>query len=235
MKHIAVIGLGAFGSRVAINLTQKGFDVLAIDIKADIVSEIKDLVEHAVCVDCTDENAARAVSVDTVDVALVAIGSNVQSSLLTVALLQKLGIQDIYVRSISELQEGILKSMGILSENILNIEEEMGDQISSILATGKVGRYIQISERHSLMEINIPKHFVGKSLKGLDLRLKHKINVVGIKKLEPEVDDMGEMNYRVEMKDVPDPDAPLEESDVLVVLGTDENVQKFAKLGEAYD
>ena len=128
MKNIAVVGLGQFGSQVAITLTQKGFSVVAIDESEEAVTEIKDLVANAAILDSTDEKAMRAVNVDGVDGAVVAIGSNVQSSLLATALLQRLGIEQIYVRAISPLQEGILRSMGITQ--IINIEEEMGKQLS---------------------------------------------------------------------------------------------------------
>jgi len=129
MKSIAVVGLGQFGSQVAITLTQKGFSVVAIDESEESVTEIKDLVANAAILDATDEKAMRAVNVDGVDGAVVAIGSNVQSSLLATALLQRLGIEQIYVRAISPLQEGILRSMGITQ--IINIEEEMGKQLSN--------------------------------------------------------------------------------------------------------
>ena len=99
MKTVAVIGLGQFGYQLAVNLSQKGFDVLAIDKEVEEVSEIKDLVHQAVILDSTDEKAMRAVHVDGVDKAVVAIGSNVQSSLLTTALLQRMNIEEIYVRA----------------------------------------------------------------------------------------------------------------------------------------
>mgnify|MGYP001212717069 CR=1 FL=1 len=230
MKSIVVIGLGEFGSQIAISLTQKGFEVIGIDNSPEQVGDFKDLVSRSVILDATDEKAMRAMNVDAVDIAIVAIGTNMQASLLTTALLQKLGIEDIYVRAISPLQEGILKSMGI--SQIINIEEEMGRQLSSSIASGKIGRYIQISERHSLMEINVPKPFFGKTLKDLNCRERFQINIVGIKLKVPQVDDDGEVTYHMKMTDVPDPDYPFSESDILVVLGTDENIHKFLKLGD---
>ena len=231
-KSVAVISLGKFGVQLAISLSQKGYDVIAIDHHSEPVDEIKELVNFAVALDATDEKAMRSVNVDTVDIAVVSMGTNVQSSLLTTALLQKLGVADIYVRSINQLQESILLSMGIPVNRIINIEEEMGEQLSSSLASGKIGRYIQISERHSLMEIRVPTIFVDKTLKLLNIRKHYKINVVGIKRLIPHVDDQGDVQYDVRMTDIPDPDDPLQESDVLVILGTDENIEQFVKVGD---
>ena len=224
MKSIAVIGLGQFGSQVAISMTQKGFDVLAIDSDEEIVTELKDLVTTAVILDSTEEKAMRAVNIDSVDVAVVAIGSNVQASLLTAALLQRLEIDRIYVRAISRLQEGILESMGI--KNILNIEAEMGAQLSRLLSSGNVGRHIQVSERHSLMEIPVPENFVGRSLKSLNLRSSFQVNVVGIKHKVPVVDDNGDIDFVFRMNDVPDPDQPLEAEDLLLIMGSDERLKQ---------
>ena len=227
MKNVAVIGLGRFGSKIAVTLSQKGFDVIGIDEDEDIVDDVKDLIDQAIVLDSTDEKAMRAVQVDTVDVAVVAIGSNIQSSLLTTALLQKMSIEEIHVRAISTLQQNILDSMGI--KHMINIEEEMGKQLSSSLTLGKTGRFVQISEKHVLMELNVPTDLVGRSLKELDLRSKHRINIVGIKQFLPEVDDDGDIQYISRMTDVPDPEYPLEESDVLVVVGTDDSINKFVK------
>lgn len=227
MKSIAVFGLGQFGSQLAITLSQKGFDVIAIDKKSDIVNELKELVAQAIILDSTDEKAMRAVNIDHVDKAIVAIGSNMQSSLLTTALLQKMNIQDIYVRAIDPLQESILRSMGL--KNIINIEKDMGLQIANTISAEGIGRYIEISDEHSLMEITVPKALIGKTLKDLHLRLKHKINIVGIKSRLPEVTDAGEICYRSKMTVVPEPAYPLQKDDRLVIAGSDSSLGKFIK------
>ncbi len=109
-KSIAVLGMGQFGYQLAISLTQKNFEVLALDSDPEMIDEVKELVSEAIIIDTTDEKAMRSINIDTVDIAIVAIGSNVQSSLLSTALLQRLGLVDIHVRHINSLQENILKS-----------------------------------------------------------------------------------------------------------------------------
>ena len=224
MKHVAVIGLGQFGHQIAVNLTQQGYDVIAVDKDAEVVTEIKDLVTQAVILDSQDEKSMRAVNLDHVDIAVVAIGSNVQASLLTAALLQRMEINEIFVRAIEPLQESILNSMGI--QHVINIEKDMGLQISNTIVS-ETGRYIEISNRHALIEVVVPKILVGKSLKLLTIRESYKVNIVGIKTNAPVVASDGEITFQLNMTDVPDPRYVLKKDDVLVIAGTDENLNKF--------
>lgn len=232
-KNFAILGLGQFGYQLAITLTQKGFEVIAIDDKEEIIEEVQDLVSQAIIVDSTDEKAMRSINVNNVDIAIVAIGANVQSSLLTTALLQRMNVPEIHVRYINSLQENILKSMGI--KQIIGIEKEMGVQVANALSSAKVGRYISISERHSLIEIQTPNGFVGKSLKDLHIRSQFKVNIVGIKTRVPSVNDEGEIIFNIEMTEVPDPNYPIGKDDLLVIAGTDNNLNKFIKMGELND
>ncbi len=230
-KLVAVISLGKFGFQLATSLSQKNYDVIAIDNDPEKIDDIKELVNSAVILDATDEKAMRSVNIDAVDIAVVAIGTDVQSSLLATALIQKLGVATLYVRSISSLQESILNSMGISENRIIKIEQKMGDQLSATLASGNIGRHIQLSERHSLAEIRVPELFIGKTLKDLRIRANHKINVIGIKQTTPSVDDQGDIQYNVQMTDIPDPNEPLMASDILVLMGTDDHIEQFAKIG----
>lgn len=227
MKSIAVIGLGQFGYQLAIALSQKGFDVIAVDNDADVVNEIKEIINRAVIVDTTDEIAMRAINISNVDIAIVSMGTNVQSSLLTAALLQRLNIDNIYVRAIDSLQEQILQSMGI--NNVINIEKDMGKQLANTLSTD-VGRYIEISDRHSLMEIKVPPRLIAKSLIDLDLRNSYRVNIVGIRTATPKVNDDGEIEYKHRMTDIPDPTYIFKEQDMLIISGTDDRLNRFIQM-----
>ena len=230
-QSIAVIGLGQFGYQLATGLTQQGFDVLAIDSDEEVVNEIKDLVSQAVVLDSTDEKAMQAVNIDAVDKAIVAIGNNVESSLLSTALLQRFHVNDLHVRIISPLQERILRSMGI--KELISIEKEMGVQLAKSLSSKGIGRYVAISQRHSLIETAVPEKFVKKSLKDLSPRTQYGINIVGIKINEPTVQDDGEITYNLMMTDIPDPNYLLKKDDILVISGTDDNLNKFIQFGSS--
>lgn len=233
MKKVAVIGLGQFGFQVALTLSQKGYDVIAVDKKDEIVSEIKDRVTQAIILDSTDESAMWSANIESVDQAVVAIGSNVQSSLLTAALLKQMNIDKIFVRAITSLQEGILRRMGI--DNIINIEKEMGIQVSNALVSEGVGKYVEISNKHSLIEVVAPKPLVGKTLKELNMRTRFKLNIVGIKTRISTINDEGDVVYKSDMTDVPDPNYPLKKEDVLVIVGTDDNIGKLMRIGQDDD
>lgn len=233
MKSIAVFGLSQFGYQVATSLAQKGFEVIACDCNEDIIDEIKDIVSQAIVLDTCDEKAMRAANIDTIDIAVVTMGSNIKSSLLTTALLQKITIKDIYVRAFSPLQESILKSMGI--RHILNIEKDMGLELANLISKRGIDRYIELSKSHSLMEINVPVSFVGKTLQGLELRNAFKVNVVGIKMRTPYVNDDGEIEFEENMSDVPDPHYVISKDDLLIVSGTDSNLARLVKLDTAHD
>ena len=229
MKSVAVIGLGQFGHQVAISLSQKGFEVIGLDSDAEIVSEVKDLIANAVILDTTDEKAMRSVNIDNVDMAIVAIGSNVQSSLLSTALLQRLNVQDICCRVINPLQESILRSIGI--KNIVSIEKEMGIQVSNMLSTRGVGMYVAISDRHALMEIEVPSPLVGKNLQDVRIRSQYRVNIVGIKSRIPNINDDGDVSYLVKMTDIPDHNYEISKDDLLLVVGSDDHLNKFMSLG----
>ncbi len=233
MKTVTVIGLGQFGSQLAIGLNQKGFEVIGIDENKEIISEIKDFISQAVILDATDEIAMRAINIENVDVAVVAIGSNMQSSLLTTALLQRMDIRELYVRALNPLQESILKTMGV--QKIINIEREMGIQLANALTAEKVARYIEVSDRHSLVETKVPPSLIGKKINELDLRTKHGINIVGIKTRVPSVNDEGEIRYTIKMTDIPEPEYLLGREDLLVIFGTDDNLRKFLQIEQPYE
>lgn len=227
MRQIAVIGLGRFGATIATTLTEEGMEVLAIDRDKDRIEEIKDYVTVAVTLDATDEKALRAVGVNEVDTAIVCIGRDIEANLLTTTLLKKMGIPDIFARAIDPLQKEILKFMDI--KGILNIEEDMGRMIAKNLITIGIKRHITLASGHSLLEIEVPKAFVGKTLKELDLRKNFRINVISIKKKEAHIDEAGQRSFKDLIVDVPLAEDRLEEGDVMIVVGADENLKKITQ------
>lgn len=226
MRTIAVIGLGGFGSSVARELTEKGVQVLAIDRDRVQVDAIKDSVTHAAALNSTDEEALRAVDIQSVDVAVVCIGKDIEANLLTTILLKKMGVHRIWTRALSPLQQEILKMLEV--DNVINLEKEMGSIVATSLVSTNITRHIPLAKGHSIVEMQVPAEFVGKTLRAIDLRNKFNINIVALKKMIPGINDQGERTTEESIEDVPKPDDVLEETDRLLIVGSDKNVEKFA-------
>ena len=126
---VAVIGLGTFGAKTAVGLFEKGAEVIAIDKNDELVDKIKDRTTHAVSLDVTDERSLRSVNISDVDTAVVAIGDNIQMSIMAVTMLRKLGVGRVIARATSKLHEHVLHEIG--ASEIIKVEEEMGEIIAS--------------------------------------------------------------------------------------------------------
>ncbi len=227
MRQIAVIGLGRFGSTIARTLSDKGVEVIAIDLDKEKVEEIKDYVSVAVAVDSTDEKALKSLGVDNVDSAIVCIGDNVEANLLTTSVLKRLGIRNILARAMDDLQAQILKYMEV--DRIINLEEEMGVMVANSMVSSHIEKHIPLASGHSLAEIKVPEKFVGKTIKELQLRNKYHVNIIAIKKRIPEITESGERTYKEVINDMPKADDVLEEGDVLIVVGTDDSIRNLSQ------
>lgn len=226
MRQIAVIGLGNFGTTVARELTEKGAQVIAIDKRKQRVEELKDSVSYAVALDTIDKDALRSVGIQDVDIAVVCIGEGIEANLLTTLLLKKLGVKKIWVRAISPLQQEILKTLEV--DEIMNLEEEMGKIVARSLVSPGISKHIPLSSGHSIAEIKVPECFVGKTIRQINPREKFSVNIVAIKKKTPKINELGERIFEESIEDVPSPNEPLEEEEILLVVGMDENIKRFS-------
>jgi trk system potassium uptake protein TrkA len=227
MRSVAVIGLGNFGSTVARELTDHGVQVIALDEQKERVEAIKESVAFAVALNTTDASALKSVAIQDVDIAIVCIGEDVEANLLTTLLLKKMGVKKIWARAINPLQSEILSSLDV--DDIINLEEQMGKAIARSLASANVSKHVPLSPGHSVAEVKVPDSFIGKTLREIDPRKKHSVNVVAVKTLVPAIDDSGERTFEEQVDDVPPPDMKLSEDQVLLVAGSDKNIERFAK------
>ncbi len=227
MPRIAVFGLGQFGTAIAEALTDKGVEVMAFDNDPERVDEIKDRVSVAVVLDSTDERALRAVGLDQVRVAIVTMGTNIEANILTSALLKQLGVPRVYSRANTPLQEQILRAIRV--DKIINVEREMGQALAATLSVGEVHRFFTLATGHSLVEIDVPRALIGQTIEQAQLRQRHSVNVVAVKKQVPDVDDRGRRTFREEIDLVPKPSDTFEEGDVLILAGEDDDIQALVK------
>lgn len=227
-RQFAVIGLGRFGSSVARTLVNAGYEVLAIDENEERIKEIGDLVTEAVELDATDEKALRAVGIEDVDVAIVAIGTDMQASILITLLLKEIGVKKVVAKAINARHGRILQKIG--ADKVVFPEREMGERLAQTLITPDVLEQIELAPGHSIMEIVAPKAFVGKTIRDLDIRAKYGANIITIKKKVPQLTKAGETDFVETVNIVPKADDKIEKGDHLVVVGKDENLTKLKKL-----
>jgi len=225
MPQFAVIGLGAFGKKVAFTLSEKGANVIAIDKNRDSVEEIKEQVSAALVLDSTDEDAMKAAGIKDVDAAVVALGDNQEEAILITAILKKMGVSKIVARAINQLYAHVLKSVG--ADTVIVIEERMGEDLAKRLLSPEIYQHVVLTTGHSLVEMEARPEFIGKSLRQLDFRKTFRVNIIAIQKKIPSVNEEGKVTQKIEVNDVPGPEDRIEKGDILVVVGADENIERM--------
>jgi trk system potassium uptake protein TrkA len=228
MREFAVIGLGQFGARAARTLTELGGEVVGIDSDPRVVEEIKNDIARAVCLDCTSEAALRSAGVPEVDSVIVALGGATEASILTTALLRRLGVAHIVARANAPLHAQILLMVG--AQRVYNPEEQMAIQVARSLISPDVHEVIPLSSGHSLVEIEAPPPFVGRTLRELQFRARFGLNIVGIKKRRLGVDEQGHNQVSYDLNDLPNPDDAIGQGDILLVVGSDKRIRELEGL-----
>ncbi len=226
MRQFAVIGLGRFGFQVAETLARKGASVIAVDTNEALVEKAKDIVSDAIQLDSTDEEALKASGIANVDVAVVSMGEDVESSILTTALLKNMGVKEIVARATTDLHAQILERVG--ATRVVFPEKDMGLRVAhSILAPG-VLEYFELGADYNLAEIAVKGEFVGKNLRELDLRTGFGVTMIMIMKKLWETTKEGELTER-EVRELPDPNYIVKEGDILVVVGNSKDLETLEK------
>ena len=215
MKSYVVIGLGRFGQTLARQLCMLGAEVLAIDIHHDLVQQVAEDVTHAVVGDAQDKDVLRALGVRDFDCAIVAIGTNLAASVLTVMNLQELEVPYIICKAHDETHSRVLKKLGV--DKVVIPEQENAARLARSLNSHNVLDYIELSEEYGILELPAPKNWVGQTLKELNIRAKMGINIIA-------VESGKETNVS------PSADYRILEGDILVVLGDNYSLEAVQKL-----
>jgi trk system potassium uptake protein len=223
---VAVIGLGQFGAAVAKNLAIRGAEVLAIDQDIDIVESIKDDVAYAVALDATDIKALASQNVHDMDAVLVAIGENIEGLLLTVVQLIELKVKRIIARAMNQQQKLILEKLGV--KDIISPEDIIGSMIAEMLLNPNMKAYLPMPDNYEIVEIQAPRKTVKKTLKELNLQGRYQLELITIKRKYEEYMDGRKKNIE-HLLTKPTEDTTIEYSDVIVVLGKSDDVDKFVE------
>jgi trk system potassium uptake protein TrkA len=178
--EFAVIGLGRFGSAVALNLIERGYTVLGIDRSPQIVQGLADRITQIVALDSTNEEALRAVDITAFDTVVVAIGTHFENNLMTTVTLKSLGVRRVVCKAVSERQQQILLRVG--ADQVVLPEHEAGTRLAWRLAEPQVLDHLDLGEGISVAEVQVPEWLVGQSLMVSGLRKRFGINVLAIKR-----------------------------------------------------
>ena len=216
MKQFAVIGCGRFGSSVARTLYSLGYDVLAIDRNEDVIQAIADSVTHAVQADATDEASIKSLGIRNFDVAVVTIGSDIQSSILITLIVKELGVKYVIAKAQNELHGKVLYKSG--ADRVVFPERDMGVRVAHNLVSSNILDYIELAPDYSIMEIAALSEWEGKSLAEINMRGKYGINVMAIK-------------HGAEINISPAASDRIHREDILVVVGNNDDLQKLERKG----
>jgi trk system potassium uptake protein TrkA len=223
-RLVAVLGLGRFGQAVVNTLIEEGAEVIAIDIDKEMVEKIKDVATHAIQLEREDEESLRACGVGDADVAVVAMGP-LEASVMSTAVLSKMGVKEIIARATSELHAEVLSMVG--ATRVVFPEKDIGIRLAKSIMVPGVKEFVEVGEDYCLAEIKAGEKLIGKPLRQLDLKSKFNVNVVIIKKTESvEINDKVIERERMVL---PTGEYVLEEGDSLVIVGQTDNVEEFEK------
>ena len=232
-KQFAVIGLGRFGTEVALWLSQHRYPILAIDINRNLVQDISKDVDNALSFDSTNESALREARIEEINTVICAIGDhNIQNNILTTALLKQLGVPRIIARASTDLHARILKVVG--ADEVVNPEKEMGLRTAQKIVTPGLTELIPLSENAAIAELKVPDSFIGKNIYDLRVRSRYGINVIGIRRLiENSISETSGDNDEEKSRNFIltfSPKDIFDKEDILVVAGKEEDVKKFAAI-----
>jgi trk system potassium uptake protein TrkA len=167
-RQVAVLGLGRFGTALARELTRLGHDVLALDSSEKVIQDVADEVTHAVRVDVTDEDALRDLGLEAFETAIVAISSELETSILATVLLKRLGVRRILAKAGTDLHGSILSQVG--ATRVVFPERETGVRVAHSFAAPGVHDYLDVAPGYGVARVPAVGPFVGRTLGELDLR-----------------------------------------------------------------
>lgn len=211
-KQFAVLGLGRFGQSIVKTLVENGCDVLCCDKDIEIVNEMSKYGCHSVQADVTDVHVLDQFGINNFDVVIVAIGENMEGSILATMMAKELGAKIVIAKAKNDIQKSILQKVG--ADRVVLPERDMGVRIANTLITTNIIDYINLSDKFAIVEVEPDKNWVGKSIIESNVRAKFGLNIVAIKR-------------EGEIKVSPLPTEIIQKSDILVVVGKNDAIQRI--------
>jgi len=215
-KDFVVIGLARFGGSVCKELHRLGYQVLAIDINEARVNAVLDYSTKAVIGDASRKDFLKALGVGNFEYAVVAIGDNMQSSIMCTLLLKEMGVENVWAKAQDANHKKVLAKIG--ADRIIQPEYDMGIRVANQMQSGKLQEYIELSKDYSISELKTSKKLANKTLNDSDIRAKYGCTILAIK-------NGNKVNISPSAKD------KLYEGDIIVVMGKNNDIKRFEEKG----
>ncbi|WP_078394956.1 potassium channel family protein [Shouchella patagoniensis] len=216
VKQCIVIGLGSFGGSVCTEINRQGHDVMVVDIDEYRLEEYREITAQVVCMDATEERLLKTLGLNQFDFGVVAIGSNIEASILISVSLKELGVPVIWAKAENYHHKKLLERLGI--DHVIMPEIDMGVRVVQNMLSESFVDYIALSNEYSIVEYKAGTKMIGKSLAGLNFKMKYRLNLVAIQ-------SKGATNV------TPMPDDTIKQGDILIVIGHDRDIKRFQEEG----
>ena len=226
MKYL-IIGLGNFGASLAEKLTSNGNEVIGVDNSMSKVDALKEKISHTICMDATDSHAISGLPLKDTDIVIVAIGEDQGANIVVTALLKNLQVKRLISRAINPLHETILQALGV--DEIVHPEEETAERWAKKLCLCGLVDSFELNKEFSIVEANVPKQYEGKTVKEINFREKYNLLILTTIKNTEVKSIIGKNKTITKVQGVATPDLLLEKNDVLVLYGSNKDIQNFLK------
>lgn len=213
-KQYAVFGLGSFGESVAVTLQELGCEVVVVDNHMERIENISPYVSYAVQADIEDPEVIRSLGVRNLDGVVVAVADDMEASIMATLVSKEIGVPYVLAKAKNDLHAKVLKKIG--ADSIIFPEKEIGQSVARNLVSGEFVDWISLSPDYSITEIAVPEKWIGKSLSEIDVRRTKDVNVVGVR--------IGE-----KIQVTIDPEEPLQKEMMLIMIGSNEALEKFGE------
>ncbi len=226
MKYI-IVGLGNFGASLSQKLTAQGNEVIGIDSRMEKVDAFKEKISHTICMDATDEFTVSGLPLKDTDVVIVAIGEDQGSNIMATAIFKNFKVKRLISRAINPLHEKVLQAIGV--DEIVHPEEETAERWSKKLCLTNVVDSFELNEDFSIIEASVPEEYIGMTIKDVGFRNKYNLLVLTTINREETASLIAKRRTVQKVQGVATPDLMLDAEDILVLYGSNKDLQSFLK------
>ncbi len=211
-KQFVILGTGRFGASVALKLMDLGAEVMVVDKNEQVIQSMGSKVTHAVQTDITVEGSINALGIRNFDTAVVTVGDDIQTSILTTIILKEFGIKHIVAKAQNQLHAKVLYKIG--ADRVVFPEREMGIRVAKSLMASNVLDFIELSPDYSIVETPPKKEWIGKTIEEIDIRKNYGLNIMAIRK-------GAETKISILPKDI------VKSGDIFVVIGNNQDLKEL--------